>query len=143
MVILVGVLLRVNIVPFVATQPNWWTWCVDNRLYTCVVIFFLGNSVENMLMSTGAFEIMFNGEEVACRVKWHACGSSFHLPDKPSQFTYRCSRVVKAGDGKNPTTARTVPDHRQHVAVSDESGVQARRSQVRWRHTRKFVKSTP
>lgn len=80
MVILVGVLLRVNIVPFVATQPNWWTWCVDNRLYTCVVIFFLGNSVENMLMSTGAFEIMFNDVPVWSKLE------TGRIPQPPELF---------------------------------------------------------
>lgn len=41
-------------------QPGWWTWCVENKLYSCMMLFFLCNIVEVQLMSSGAFEISLN-----------------------------------------------------------------------------------
>lgn len=32
------------------------------QVYACMMVFFLSNMIENQLMSTGAFEITFNGE---------------------------------------------------------------------------------
>ena len=43
-------------------EPSWWKWCVDNKLYACMMIFFLCNAIEGHLMSSGAFEITFNGK---------------------------------------------------------------------------------
>jgi hypothetical protein len=37
---------------------------VENKLYSCMMLFFLCNIVEGQLVSTGAFEIYFNGESV-------------------------------------------------------------------------------
>jgi hypothetical protein len=45
----------------------WWTWCTKNKLYSCVMIFFLCNAIEGQLVSTGAFEISLNGKEVQTR----------------------------------------------------------------------------
>ncbi|XP_058815227.1 thioredoxin reductase-like selenoprotein T homolog CG3887 [Topomyia yanbarensis] len=40
--------------------PSWWRWCTGNKLYACMMIFFLGNMIEAKLMSSGAFEISLN-----------------------------------------------------------------------------------
>jgi len=40
--------------------PSYWTWAVDNKMYACLMIFFISNAVEGQLISTGAFEIEFN-----------------------------------------------------------------------------------
>lgn len=32
------------------------------QIYACMMVFFLSNMIENQLMSTGAFEITFNGK---------------------------------------------------------------------------------
>lgn len=37
-----------------------WQWCVENRFYSCILIFFLCNTAEMQLISSGAFEIHFN-----------------------------------------------------------------------------------
>lgn len=42
-------------------QPFWWEWCVNNKFYSCLMIFFVCNAVEGQLISSGAFEIHFNG----------------------------------------------------------------------------------
>lgn len=40
--------------------PVWYRWCIDNKIYACMMIFFLGNMFESQLISSGAFEISFN-----------------------------------------------------------------------------------
>ena len=40
--------------------PPIWRWCVDNRFYSCMMIFFIFNAIEGQLISSGAFEIHFN-----------------------------------------------------------------------------------
>jgi hypothetical protein len=43
-------------------EPSWWRWCVENKVYSCMMMFFMCNILEGHLVSTGAFEIHFNGE---------------------------------------------------------------------------------
>eukprot|EP00095_Tigriopus_kingsejongensis_P008436 maker-scaffold1302_size49677-snap-gene-0.16 protein:Tk08436 transcript:maker-scaffold1302_size49677-snap-gene-0.16-mRNA-1 annotation:"similar to CG3887" len=46
--------------PFVFTgmeTPAAYQWLLDNKLYACLMVFFLGNALETQLVSTGAFEI--------------------------------------------------------------------------------------
>jgi len=40
--------------------PGFWEWCIGNKFYSCLVIFFFSNMFESQLISTGAFEISFN-----------------------------------------------------------------------------------
>jgi len=40
--------------------PSFWEWCMGNKFYACLVIFFFSNMFESQLISTGAFEISFN-----------------------------------------------------------------------------------
>lgn len=59
--IIVCVLGGVNVfLYFGLHQPGWWTWCIENKLYACMMLFFLSNMVEVQLMSSGAFEITLN-----------------------------------------------------------------------------------
>merc|ERR1712080_586981 len=44
--------------------PNFYLWALDNKIFACMMIFFLANLVETQLISTGAFEISVNGELV-------------------------------------------------------------------------------
>ncbi|XP_018301384.1 selT-like protein [Mycetomoellerius zeteki] len=37
-----------------------WQWCINNRFYSCILIFLIGNAIEGQLVSSGAFEIHFN-----------------------------------------------------------------------------------
>ena len=37
--------------------PKVYLWALRNKMYACLMIFFLSNSIESYLMSTGAFEI--------------------------------------------------------------------------------------
>ena len=40
--------------------PGFVTWAQENKIYACVMIFFISNAVEGQLISTGAFEVSFN-----------------------------------------------------------------------------------
>lgn len=40
--------------------PNIYTWAIENKIYACIILFFICNAVENTLISTGAFEVSFN-----------------------------------------------------------------------------------
>ncbi|KAI0990306.1 hypothetical protein GJ496_004368 [Pomphorhynchus laevis] len=41
-------------------MPDFYKWMLANKIYSCFFVFFIGNSVESLLMSTGAFEIYVN-----------------------------------------------------------------------------------
>jgi hypothetical protein len=65
MLLIICILGSVNIFNFLGLQePSWWTWCIRNKMYSCVMIFFVCNAVEGQLLSTGAFEISLNGKEM-------------------------------------------------------------------------------
>jgi len=40
--------------------PSIWTWALQNKIYACMMVFFLSNAIEGQLVSTGAFEVAFN-----------------------------------------------------------------------------------
>jgi len=44
--------------------PNIVTWALENKLYACLMTFFLCNMVETQLISSGAFEVTVNGKLV-------------------------------------------------------------------------------
>ncbi|CAF1478198.1 unnamed protein product, partial [Didymodactylos carnosus] len=61
MLFLVCILLGQN--PFAIaglTTPAVFQWALQNKLYSCLMLFFFSNSLESFLMSTGAFEISVN-----------------------------------------------------------------------------------
>jgi len=40
--------------------PSWHRWCTDNKIYACMMVFFIGNMLEAQLIASGAFEISIN-----------------------------------------------------------------------------------
>jgi len=40
--------------------PPIYQWAVQNKMYSCILIFFICNTIEGQLISTGAFEVTFN-----------------------------------------------------------------------------------
>ncbi|GFS10551.1 selenoprotein T [Elysia marginata] len=40
--------------------PSIFTWALENKLYACLMLFFISNAIEGQLISTGAFEILYN-----------------------------------------------------------------------------------
>ena len=49
--------------------PGFWLWAVENKWYACILAFFVGNMVENQLLSTGAFEVYLNGAHSLVRLQ--------------------------------------------------------------------------
>ena len=41
------------------TTLGWYSWLIENKMYACLMIFFLANAVETQLISTGAFEVSY------------------------------------------------------------------------------------
>jgi len=49
--------------PFAAIgmqAPGFFQWALQNKIYACMMTFFLSNAIEGQLISTGAFEISLN-----------------------------------------------------------------------------------
>ena len=52
----------INIFAYLGIEtPSFWEWMQANKLYACLMTFFLCNMIEGQLISTGAFEIYLNG----------------------------------------------------------------------------------
>lgn len=45
---------------FAVETPGWFNWAMENKMYACMMLFFVSNAIEGQLISTGAFEISFN-----------------------------------------------------------------------------------
>ncbi|RLU17880.1 hypothetical protein DMN91_010119 [Ooceraea biroi] len=56
------IILIVSGFDFGRPLPSVWQWCIDNRFYACILIFLICNAIEGQLISSGAFEIHFNGK---------------------------------------------------------------------------------
>ncbi|EFN80718.1 thioredoxin reductase-like selenoprotein T homolog CG3887 [Harpegnathos saltator] len=54
------IILIISGVDFGRPAPFLWQWCIENRFYSCVLIFLICNAIEGQLISSGAFEIHFN-----------------------------------------------------------------------------------
>lgn len=46
------------------STPGIVTWAFENKIYACLMTFFLCNMVETQLISSGAFEVTVNGDKV-------------------------------------------------------------------------------
>jgi len=60
--------------------PAFWNWLTTNKIYGCLVIFFLTNAIEGQLVSTGAFEINFNDVPVWSKLE------TGRIPQPPELF---------------------------------------------------------
>ncbi|XP_043275564.1 thioredoxin reductase-like selenoprotein T homolog CG3887 [Venturia canescens] len=80
-ILIVLIITGVNILQFLGQPtPFWWQWCIDNRLYGCIMIFFLCNAIEGHLISSGAFEILFNDVPVWSKLE------TGRMPQPPELF---------------------------------------------------------
>ncbi|VDI52675.1 Hypothetical predicted protein [Mytilus galloprovincialis] len=44
--------------------PSVFTWAQENKIYACLMIFFISNAIEGQMISTGAFEVSLNNVPV-------------------------------------------------------------------------------
>ncbi|XP_053213558.1 thioredoxin reductase-like selenoprotein T isoform X2 [Panonychus citri] len=54
---------------FGMATPTYWNMLSQHRLYGSMMIFFICNTLESYLMSTGAFEITYNGVLIWSKLK--------------------------------------------------------------------------
>ncbi|XP_014248145.1 thioredoxin reductase-like selenoprotein T homolog CG3887 [Cimex lectularius] len=81
MVIIVSVLSGINLfAKFGLQTPYWWTWCTANKLWSCMMIFFMTNALEGHFISTGAFEITLNDMPVWSKLE------TGRIPQPPELF---------------------------------------------------------
>lgn len=50
------------------THPVW-SWAIQNKIYACMMLFFISNAIEGQLLSTGAFEVTFNGMPIWSKIE--------------------------------------------------------------------------
>lgn len=60
--------------------PSFWEWLTNNKIYGCLMIFFVTNAIEGQLVSTGAFEIQFNDVPVWSKLE------TGRIPQPPELF---------------------------------------------------------
>ncbi|XP_069684322.1 thioredoxin reductase-like selenoprotein T homolog CG3887 [Periplaneta americana] len=102
LLLIVCILSGVNIFSSIGqTEPSWWKWCVENKLYSCMMLFFLCNVLEGQLVSTGAFEISFNDVPVWSKIE------TGRIPQPPELFQiidnhlqFQTKAELKAGFAK-------------------------------------------
>lgn len=81
MILIVSVLFNFNVFQYLNMErPYWWTWCTTNKIYSCVLIFFISNAIEGHLISTGAFEISLNDIPVWSKLE------TGRIPQPPELF---------------------------------------------------------
>ncbi|OXU30289.1 hypothetical protein TSAR_016706 [Trichomalopsis sarcophagae] len=79
--VIVLIFSKINIFQWIGQpQPFWWQWCMDNRLYSCVMLFFACNAAEGYLISSGAFEIHFNDVPIWSKLE------TGRIPQPPELF---------------------------------------------------------
>ncbi|XP_073987751.1 selenoprotein T [Rhodnius prolixus] len=81
MVVIVSVLSGINLFnKFGIETPSWWTWCTENKIWSCMMIFFMTNALEGHFISTGAFEILLNDIPVWSKLE------TGRIPQPPELF---------------------------------------------------------
>lgn len=104
LLVIVCILGGVNVFMYIGQQqPGWWTWCLENKLYACMMLFFLCNIVEVQLMSSGAFEITLNDVPVWSKLETGRIpqpNELFQIIDSHMQFADGRSIELKAGFAK-------------------------------------------
>ncbi|XP_036344257.1 thioredoxin reductase-like selenoprotein T homolog CG3887 [Rhagoletis pomonella] len=70
--------------------PGWWRHLLENKLYACMMVFFVGNMLEGQLVASGAFEITLNDVPVWSKLQTGripAPQELFQIIDNQLQFT--------------------------------------------------------
>lgn len=60
--------------------PSAFTWAMENKMYSCLMLFFISNAIEGQLISTGAFEILFNDVPIWSKIE------TGRIPSPPEMF---------------------------------------------------------
>jgi len=61
--LIAGVFFGTNIFGFLGMQePQFYAWIKERKMLTVLALFFIGNQISAACLSTGAFEITYNGQ---------------------------------------------------------------------------------
>ncbi|CAH0556738.1 unnamed protein product [Brassicogethes aeneus] len=91
MLIIVCIIGGVNVFEYLnQPRPSWWAWCLENKLYACMMLFFLCNLLEGQLIQSGAFEMTLNDVPVWSKLETGRVpqpSELFQIIDSHMQFT--------------------------------------------------------
>jgi len=93
--LIVAILLGFD--PFTAMgmqTPGVFQWALQNKIYACMMTFFLCNAIEGQLISTGAFEIMLNDVPVWSKLEVG------RIPSPPELLQILESQIKMSGGGQ-------------------------------------------
>ena len=88
----------VNPFPFLTADggtPAWFSWLLENKLYGCLMIFFVCNAVETQLISTGAFEVSLDDMPLWSKLE------AGRIPQPPELFQILENHFKMNGGGGN------------------------------------------
>jgi selT/selW/selH-like putative selenoprotein len=79
--LIVCILATFNPFPMMGMDtPSAFSWALENKMYACMMLFFISNAVESQLVSTGAFEISVDNMPVWSKLE------SGRIPQPPELF---------------------------------------------------------
>ena len=79
--LIVCILATFNPFPMMGMDtPSPFSWALENKMYACMMLFFVSNAVESQLVSTGAFEISVDNMPVWSKLE------SGRIPQPPELF---------------------------------------------------------
>lgn len=77
---------------FQIPEPQIYTWASQNKVYASIITFFLCNTIESQLLSTGAFEIKLNGMPIWSKLQ------SGRLPQPEELFDIINNQIHMSGN---------------------------------------------
>ena len=81
MALIISIVASINPFNYIEMEtPPIVAWAMENKLYACMMIFFISNAVETQLVSTGAFEITVDNMPVWSKIE------SGRIPQPPELF---------------------------------------------------------
>ncbi|KAF7492468.1 Putative thioredoxin reductase-like selenoprotein T protein [Sarcoptes scabiei] len=102
-------LLITNISPFTyfgVNTPQFWLWMREHKLYACLMVFFLSNTFESQLMSSGAFEIFYNDVPIWSKLTTGRIPSPNELIDMiENQHKFDQSAMFTSGPIRSTSTS--------------------------------------
>lgn len=92
--LIIMIVLGHNPFPMLGIEtPNAFSWALQNKLYACMMLFFISNAIEGQLISTGAFEVSFNDVPVWSKME------NGRVPSPQELFQIIDSQIRMSGSG--------------------------------------------
>jgi len=81
--------------------PQFFIWAINNKIYACMMLFFVSNMVEGQLVATGAFEVYYNDIPVWSKLQSGRVpepAEVFQILDSQMKMSAGSSAQVSDGD---------------------------------------------